>query len=99
MKRFVRRTRAADDDLFEIWDYIAEHSYGAADELINALDDKFHLLAEFPLIGHARNDIPSGMRSFPHGHYVIIYRPDLDGVEIIRALHGSRDFPTIFEQH
>lgn len=37
-----------------------------------------------------------GLRSFPAGDYVIIYRIDGEGVVILRVLRGSRNIAALF---
>jgi toxin ParE1/3/4 len=83
-------------DLAEIWDYIADDSELHADAFIETIDEKFHILAEQPNIGRARDELEAGLRSFPLGRYVIFYRMIKEGIEIIRVLHGARDLSAIF---
>ena len=35
------------------------------------------------------------LRTFLHKRYIIVYRPLDDGIEVMRVLDGSRDFPTL----
>jgi plasmid stabilization system protein ParE len=50
-----RLSPLAEEDLDEIWSYVAEHaSPTTADRLIDAIIDRFDLLAEHPGIGRAR---------------------------------------------
>jgi plasmid stabilization system protein ParE len=35
---------------------------------------------------------------FTHKRWVIIFRPAPDGIEIMRVLDGSRDFPRLFSE-
>ena len=37
-----------------------------------------------------RDDIARGVRSFPVGSYLILFRSLDDGVEIVRYVHGAR---------
>ena len=85
------RTRRADRDLIDIWRYIVEHDPGAADRMLRALDAKMVLLSENPRLGPARPDIAEGLRCFPVGRYVLLYREIAGGVEIVRCVHGARD--------
>jgi toxin ParE1/3/4 len=62
-----------------------------ADAFIDTLDRKFHILAQRPRIGRARDELAEGLRSFPVGRYVIFYLPLPEGIEIVRVLHGARD--------
>mgnify|MGYP001258239030 FL=1 len=83
-------------DLADIWDYIAEDNESRADAFIDAIDQKFHVLAERPAMGRPRDELAEGIRSFPIGQYIIFYQPVPGGVEIVRVLHGARDIDAIF---
>jgi len=61
-----------------------------ADRLIDAIIERFELLAEHPRIGRLRPEFGVGVRSFTVENYVIYYRHDRD-VLIARVLHGRRD--------
>jgi toxin ParE1/3/4 len=58
---------------------------------MSELERRCLLLAARPLAGRARDELIPGLRSVPHGRYVIFYLPIEDGVEIVRLLHGARD--------
>lgn len=87
---FVRRTARAEDDLVDIWLYIAADNPDAADRLLEEIDRKCTLLAGNPLLGRARPDIAPEFRYFPVGNYLILYRALSDGVEVVRIVHGAR---------
>jgi toxin ParE1/3/4 len=73
----------AEADLDSIWYYVASQSGSmeVADRLIDALTERFYLLASYPQLGRRRDeDLRPGLRSFPVGEYVIIYRVDDDNV-------------------
>jgi toxin ParE1/3/4 len=89
-KSRLRRTARAEEDLIEIWTYIARDSPRAADRLLDRLDRKSMMLAQNPRVGMARDDIAEGVRHFPVGNYLILYRLLKDGVEIVRYAHGRR---------
>jgi toxin ParE1/3/4 len=80
-------------ELSNIWSYIARESGNliAADAVIDAITERFYLLAEFPYMGRAREDLQAGLRSFPVGQYVIIYTIDNDDVQILHVFHGHQD--------
>lgn len=86
----LRRTARAEEDLIEIWAYIARDNPKAADRLLDRLDRKSIALAKTPYLGMARNDIAEGVRHFPVGNYLILYRAHDDGVEVVRYVHGRR---------
>jgi toxin ParE1/3/4 len=90
MKKVIH-TEQARLDLFSIWDYIAEDNPNAADKLLDAIDEKCVLLGENPQLGQACPDIAPDMRYFPVRNYLILYREQPPGVELVRVLHGARD--------
>jgi toxin ParE1/3/4 len=67
----------AQADLDEIWLYVTHESGSVeiATRLIDAITERFWLLAQHPQIGRQRDhDLRPGLRSFPVGEYVIFYR-------------------------
>ena len=96
MNRF-RVSDAAQADLEDIWIYVARDDTDAADKLIRSIASRFSKLASMPELGRRREELLSGVRSFPVGTYIIFYSPMADGIEVTRILHGARNFPPIFE--
>lgn len=88
-KRLLR-TAQAEEDLIEIWSHIALDNIRAADRLLDKLDAKSRMLADNPRLGMERADVAVGVRSWPVGSYLILYRELDDGVEIVRYAHGAR---------
>ena len=86
-----RLSDLAEQDLDEIWSYVAEDaSPTTADQLIDAIFDRFELLVEQPRMGRNRPEFGEGVRSFVVESFVIYYRHDRE-VLIARVLHGRRD--------
>lgn len=86
-----RLSALAERDLDEIWAYIAEDASPAtADRLVDAIVERFELLAEQPRMGRLRPEFGEGVRSFTVENYVIYYRYEGD-VLVARVLHGRRD--------
>jgi toxin ParE1/3/4 len=52
----------------------------------------FERLGEMPRLGIARRDIRPDFRTLPYRNYVILYREVDYGVEIIRVIHGARQW-------
>jgi toxin ParE1/3/4 len=67
-----------------------EASPTTADRVIDAIFDRFELLAEQPRIGRHRPEFGHGVRSFVVDGYVVYYRHDRE-LLIARVLHGRRD--------
>jgi toxin ParE1/3/4 len=87
-----RLSALAEQDLDEIWSYVAEDaSSETADRLIDAIVERFELLAEQPRMGRARPEFGIGVRSFAVENYVVYYRQEGHDVLIARVLHGRRD--------
>lgn len=94
MKHF-RLSIQAQNDLDDIWFFIAQDNPGAADRFLDLLLSKFLLLGKQPLIGRIRDDVSANLRSLVTGNYVIFYRDTPEHIEIIRVLHGARDIENI----
>lgn len=92
----IQRTVQAEEDLIEIWIYIAQDNPGAADRVLNEIEQRFYALADNPLMGRLRPDIAPELRYFAVGKYLILYRTIPDGVQIVRVIHGARDLPSLF---
>jgi toxin ParE1/3/4 len=93
------RTPFANSDLDSIWYYLATESGSTevADRLIDSITERFFLLAKYPHIGRRRDeDLRPGLRTFPVGKYVVIYRIQEGAVIILRVLHGSRNIDALF---
>ena len=84
-------TPRAQQDLRDIWNYIAPDDERAADKLLNRLLDKFELAAEHPEMGSPRPGLSATARILIEGNYVAMYEPLSDGIEIIGVVYGTRD--------
>jgi plasmid stabilization system protein ParE len=79
-------------DLDEIWLYIAQDNPTAADRVVDELYAASYKLAEFPGMGHLREDlIDEPLRFWSVYQYLIIYRPEAQPIEIVRVVSGHRD--------
>ena len=92
MPRIVRTSRA-EEDLLEIWRYIADDNPGAADRVLDAIAAACKVVAENPAAGRLREELAPRVRSFTVGNYLVFYRPMQKGIVVIRVLHGARDLP------
>ena len=95
MNRF-RISRQAEQDLEDIWLYLGKQNELLADQQIAQILDRFPMLSQFPDMGRKRDDLLTGLRSFPIKPYLIFYTKITDGIEIVRILHQSRDIETQF---
>lgn len=95
MPVFVRRPLAL-QDLDEIWDYIAHDNPPAADALLDTIEGKCRLLAEYPGLGTHCDNLHPSLRFFPVGKYLLFYMPLENGMDLVRVLHGARDLESLF---
>ena len=92
-------SRDAEQDLDDLWDYIADESVDAADRLLGQLFEAFEELAQFPSMGHTRKDLTSFPVLFwPVGNYLVIYRGTRSPIEIVALVHGKRDVPAFLRR-
>jgi toxin ParE1/3/4 len=94
----IVRTAEAQSDLWEILLFIARDNEDAAFRLIDTIDEKLRMLAEFPGAGQARPELLPNLRSFPVGRYLIFYRPIENGIEVLRVIHGARNLRRLFRR-
>ena len=86
----------AEQDLLEIWLYIADDQSIHADRFLDRLETAAQRLAAFTEIGMDRPELGEGLRSFPVERYILYYRSRPDGIEVVRVLHASRDITPLF---
>lgn len=91
----VRRTPAAEVDLLDIWDYMADDDPIAADRWAATIEESLTMPARQPGMGRLRDQLHTGLRSFPVGRYLIFYFPIDDGINVIRVAHGARDLEAL----
>ena len=96
-----RLTPSAENDLFEIWCYIARDSIDAANRVEEAIYDACVMLARSPHAGHLRPDLTRRPLRFwtvsPFKKYVVIYDPDTRPLRILRILLGARDIRVLLK--
>ena len=90
-------TPAAENDLINIWLYIARENQDAADRVYEAAERTFESLVAAPRMGtlyQANRPRLKGIRFFPVSNfrnYIIYYREHTQGIEITRVLHAHMD--------
>ncbi|MEX2261961.1 MAG: type II toxin-antitoxin system RelE/ParE family toxin [Bryobacteraceae bacterium] len=102
--RYVVRPKA-DQDLEDQAYYLAtEVSPETGHRFLVAAHETFALLATQPNIGwHSRlkHRSLSSLRVFRVSGFeriLVLYRPQPDGIEILRVVHGSRNFPVLLRR-
>lgn len=82
----------AERDIEEIVSYIAAESPSAASRWFGTLRTTCERLSDMPKMGVARPEIRPELRLLVMGNYLIAYREIAGGVEIVRILHGARQW-------
>jgi toxin ParE1/3/4 len=89
-------SQLAEQDLEDIWVYLAQNNQIAADKQIANILNRLPMLAQFPDMGQIRDDLGEKLRSFPIKPYVVFYTNFDDEIEVVRILHQSRDIDRLF---
>jgi toxin ParE1/3/4 len=103
MTRYTRTARAQ-QDLERHAERIAQDRPNAALRFLEAAEQTFQQLADFPEIGvHCRFE--SGplkplrfMQIADFRNYLVFYQPSPHGIHIIRVLHGARDIERLLSE-
>ncbi len=92
MAEYNLSTRAA-LDLEEIYEYsIASFGLAQARNYLLGLDELLDALAENPTRGRSASELAPGLHRLAYHAHIVFYRPETDGVHIVRILHQSMDF-------
>jgi toxin ParE1/3/4 len=85
-------TRSAQTDLLEIWTFISEDSFEAADHVLDVIEKETQTLVLQPLMGRARPELHSDVRCWPtSASYNLYYTVDKFKLTVVRVLHQARD--------
>lgn len=91
-----RLSPEASQDLIEIYEYISQDSFEAAERVRLELLEALRGLAKMPGKGHRREDLTKRPVLFwPVRSYLIIYRSGTRPLEVIAVLHGKRNIRSI----
>lgn len=89
----LRWTTPARSDLTGILDYIADDDPAAALAAIDRIEATAQRLADFPLSGREGSVPDTRELPVPGLPFVIIYSVQEANVEVLRILHGARQWP------
>jgi toxin ParE1/3/4 len=97
MARAIRSTQADIDLLAIFTDVIRRRSDRSMTRLAAAIHRKSQHYASLPLTGILRDDLAGDLRCFPVQAYLVFYRPNRNGIELIRVFHHAQDIrPEMF---
>lgn len=99
MPKFIVSTQAA-EDIENFRQYlIQQNSEQVSNEFLEAIYEKFNLLANYPAMGKSRNDLLPGLLSFPDIKYrrSIFYKKVPKGIKVLRVLGGYQNHQNILK--
>ena len=97
MTRRLEYSTAAKHDVDGILSYIARDKPGAAARFAARLRARCELLVKNPLVGEDCSLLRPHMRRITIAGYLIFFRADEEKVEVIRIIHGARDWGSSFD--
>ena len=92
-----------EDELWEIWCYIARDNPEAATRVVEAAFQTFAMVVSNPHVGRVRkfhNPRLRGIRSrlvVGFRNYIIFYRQESDCIRILHVYHGAQDLEALFD--
>ena len=94
----------AENEIWDIWLYIAHDNPEAANRVMLAAYETFQLIADSPNIGkkrHFRRRQVKDLRSWHvsgFGRYQIFYRTIPGGIQVVHVCHSARDIEALFSK-
>jgi len=101
MTFFQTITSDARQNIKEIGQYLEERNPTAARRFLQAIEDTIEMLCQNPELGERLHADPTGQIRYRtisgFKNYLIFYRRVDAVLEIVRLLHGARDYEQFFE--
>ena len=92
-KYIVNITAAAEADVTEIWEFIAQDNTDAATAFVLRLEEQINTLERFPErcpLVRENELLGTAYRHLVYGNYRTVFKIIESGVIIMRVLHGAR---------
>jgi toxin ParE1/3/4 len=90
---YVFWTPEAEQDVCELWDYIAQRNPAAADRQIDRIHAGVKYLEQHPHLGRIGRCFGTRELVIGKSPYIVAYRVRHEVVEILRVIHGRRRWP------
>lgn len=87
----------AEQDIADVWQFVARDSLEAADRIVDRLTATFSLLAQNAYLGQVYEHPRHELRRFSVEKYAIFYRVLDDAIVVVRVLHGARNIERLIE--
>lgn len=90
-------TELAEQDLNDLWEYLADRDIEAADRVVQEILDVLRGLAQKRLFGHPRPDLTGKPVHFKlvEGRYALVYRTDRSPLTVICIAGATQDLSMI----
>jgi toxin ParE1/3/4 len=102
--RIDRHSAVIEQDLPDIYSFIADRDPAAAERVLDAMERTFRQLARHPDCGArypTRNRKLQGLRMFPLSdfpNYLVFYRVETASIRILYVTHGARHLLELFRR-
>ena len=103
MTLHVMRTAEAKEDIIELFRYFDEQSENLGEKFLESLNETLEMIVHMPELGELYRFRVPAMRNArvrrvkKFSNYLIFYRIEADRIEILRVLHGARDYMNLFD--
>lgn len=91
-------TKAAKQDLLDIWLWVAERNEKAADRIQDDIAERLRLTLDFPDAGALAPEAGPDARRLVVKPYIVLYSAESGGVRVVRVVHGRRDLAQAIRQ-
>jgi toxin ParE1/3/4 len=91
------RSAQSEQDLIDIWRYIAADKESAAFKLLEKIDWRIQELAKQPFIGEHQPLFGERTRRIIVGNYLVYYDVLPDAIHVLRVFHGARHIEDLFQ--
>jgi toxin ParE1/3/4 len=88
----------AEQDLIDIFDYILQDNPGAAEKILDRIENAIRLLNEQPHMGRPGRVPKTRELVLTDAPFIIPYQVRTNRLEILRVYHSSRKWPDDFNQ-
>jgi antitoxin ParD1/3/4 len=89
----------AQNDLFEIWQRVAEDSLELANRIEGEFYSLFSSLSRMPGQGHTRKELTARpVLFFPLYSFLVVYQPDVNPIRVMAVLRGKRNVRQILRE-
>jgi addiction module RelE/StbE family toxin len=93
LRRRIRWTTDATNDLEQIFTHIIKENPTAARDVVRAITDGISKLKDFPKLGRSGQVEGTREMVFRSLPYIAVYRVKESAIEILRIYHAAQDWP------